>query len=128
MMLSSVRVTALTWPLKPRKPRRSLPVNSPAVFALSAAWVKAAWVPVYLAEQIAVGNRPVALKVLMKIIGGEAVGGILAAGPLIAGGHPEFLAAAAAGVMALAGSTLRHRSFPDRFPAAFFMKVQSNDA
>lgn len=66
---------------------------------------------------------------LLKIVGAEAVPGILAAGPLIAAGHPGFLAAAVAvaGVADLAGSTLKRRSFPDRFPAAFFMKIQDKD-
>ncbi|OFW18635.1 MAG: hypothetical protein A3H27_14450 [Acidobacteria bacterium RIFCSPLOWO2_02_FULL_59_13] len=66
---------------------------------------------------------------LFKIISKEAVGGLLAAGPLIAAGHAEFLAAAAvvAGAANLVHSTSQRRSFPDRFPAAFFMKVQEND-
>jgi hypothetical protein len=66
---------------------------------------------------------------LLKIVGTAAVGGLLAAGPLIAAGHAEFLAAAAfvAGAGPLTHSTLQRRSFPDRFPAAFFMKVQEND-
>ena len=66
---------------------------------------------------------------LMKIVGGAAVGGLLAAGPLIAAGHAGFLAAAAAvaGLGPVINSTLQRRSFPDRFPAAFFMKIQEND-
>ena len=62
---------------------------------------------------------------LLKIVGGEAVGGLLAAGPLIAAGHASFLAAAAAvgGVVPLINSTLKRNSFPARFPAAFFMKI-----
>ena len=65
----------------------------------------------------------------MKIVGGEAVGGLLAAGPLIAAGHASFLAAAAAvgGAVPLINSTLKRHSFPDRFPAAFFMKIDRND-
>ena len=68
-------------------------------------------------------------KDLFKIIGAEARVGVLAAGLLIASGHAEFLAAAAvvAGVANVASSTLQRHSFPDRFPAAFFMKVQEND-
>ena len=67
---------------------------------------------------------------LLKIVGGTAVGGLLAAGPLIAAGHAAFLAAAVgvAGAVPLVSSTLKRRSFPDRFPAAFFMKVEENDS
>lgn len=67
---------------------------------------------------------------LLKIVGGTAVGGLLAAGPLIAAGHGAFLAAAVgvAGAVPLVSSTLKRRSFPDRFPAAFFMKVEENDS
>lgn len=63
---------------------------------------------------------------LLKIVGTVAVGGLLAAGPLIAAGHAYFLAAAAgvAGLGPVFNSTLQRRSFPDRFPAAFFMKVE----
>jgi hypothetical protein len=58
---------------------------------------------------------------LLKFVGGTAVGGLLAAGPLIAAGHAAFLAAAVgvAGAVPLINSTLKRRSFPDRFPAAF---------
>jgi hypothetical protein len=67
---------------------------------------------------------------LLKIVGGTAVGGLLAAGPLIAAGHAGFLAAAVgvAGAVPLMNSTLKRRSFPDRFPAAFFMKVDEGGA
>jgi AraC-like DNA-binding protein len=63
---------------------------------------------------------------LLKIVGPAAVGGLLAAGPQIAAGHAAFLAAAAviAGAVPLVNSTMRRRSFQDRFPAAFFMKVE----
>jgi len=66
---------------------------------------------------------------LLKIVGGAAVTGVLAAGPLIAGGYANFLAAAVAvaGAGSLLDSTLKRRSFPDRFPAAFFMKIEEND-
>jgi AraC-like DNA-binding protein len=66
---------------------------------------------------------------LLKIVGGEAVAGLLAAGPLIAAGHAFFLAAVAAvgGAVPLINSTLKRRSFPDRFPAAFFMKIDEKD-
>jgi hypothetical protein len=68
-------------------------------------------------------------KDLLKIVGGAAVAGLLAAGPLIAAGHAAFLASAAvvAGGVPLINSTLQRGSFPDRFPAAFFMKIEDND-
>ena len=63
---------------------------------------------------------------LVKVVGKAAAAGLLAAGPLIAGGHAYFLAAASAvaGAVPVIGSTIQRRSFPDRFPAAFFMKVE----
>ncbi|MGH8594317.1 MAG: hypothetical protein ACREV3_10800 [Gammaproteobacteria bacterium] len=63
---------------------------------------------------------------LLKIVGAELGAGLLAAGPLIASGHANFLAAAAVatGATTLAGSLSRHKNFPDRFPAAFFMKIE----
>jgi hypothetical protein len=66
----------------------------------------------------------------LKIVGTAAGGGLLAAGPLIAAGHAYFLAAATgvAGAVPLINSTRKRRSFPDRFPAAFFMKVEEKDA
>lgn len=67
---------------------------------------------------------------LLKIVGTAGVTGLLAAGPLIAAGHAYFLAAAAAtaGGGALLHSTRQRLSFQDRFPAAFFMKVEEGDA
>jgi AraC-like DNA-binding protein len=67
---------------------------------------------------------------LLKIAGKAAVGGLLAAGPLIASGHAFFLAGAVlvGGGMPVVNSTLKRRSFPDRFPAAFFMQVQEDDS
>src|SRR6267378_3302217 len=67
---------------------------------------------------------------LLKIVGTTAVGGLLAAGPLIAAGHAYFLAAAAgvAGLGPIINSTRQRRSFPDRFPAAFFMKIEEDEA
>jgi hypothetical protein len=67
---------------------------------------------------------------LLKIVGTAAVGGLLAAGPLIAAGHAYFLEAAAgvAGLGPVINSTLQRRSVPDRFPAAFFMKVEEKEA
>ncbi len=66
---------------------------------------------------------------LLKIIGKTAVGGLLAAGPLIAAGHAYFLAAAVGigGAGPIFNSTRQRRSFPDRFPAAFFMKIEKNE-
>lgn len=66
---------------------------------------------------------------LMKMVGTELATGLLAAGPLIASGHGEFVAAAAiaAGVFDLASAQSRRRSFPNKFPAAFFMKLKSQN-
>lgn len=63
---------------------------------------------------------------LIKIIGSEAVAGLCAAGPLTAAGHGLFVGAAAAvaGVTTLAYSYKRRNSFPNRFPAAFFMNIE----
>jgi hypothetical protein len=63
---------------------------------------------------------------LLKVVGATAMAPLLAAGPLIATGHADFLAAAVAlaGAVPLVRSTLERRSFPNRFPAAFFMKVE----
>lgn len=68
-------------------------------------------------------------KDLLKIVGAEFSTGLLAAGPLIASGHAKFLAAAAvvAGATTLAGSLSKHKNFPDRFPAAFFMKIDAKE-
>ena len=59
-------------------------------------------------------------------VGGELGAGLLAAGPLIAAGHGYFVAAAAVAVGAttLAASFRQRKRFPDRFPAAFFMKIE----
>lgn len=64
-------------------------------------------------------------KDILKIVGAELGAGLLAAGPLIAAGHANFLAAAGivTGATTLVGSLSRHKNFPDRFPAAFFMKI-----
>jgi hypothetical protein len=62
---------------------------------------------------------------LLKTIGMEVKVAALAAGPLIANGHGFFLAAAAVAAAggALVDSIIKHRRFPDRFPAAFFMHL-----
>lgn len=64
---------------------------------------------------------------LMTMIGTELKAGLFAAGPLIALGHAEFLAAAAAaaGALALGSAGVKRHSFPDKYPAAFFMKLQN---
>ena len=50
---------------------------------------------------------------------------LLAAGPMIASGHGLFLAAAAiaGGIGSLAAAARGRKSFPDEFPAAFFLKL-----
>lgn len=65
---------------------------------------------------------------LLKLVGAAAFPGLLSAGPLIAAGHAYFLAAAVgvAGAGAILNSTRQRRSFPDRFPAAFFMKIDKD--
>ena len=69
-------------------------------------------------------------KDLLKMVSTVAVSSLLAAGPLIASGHADFLAAAAvvAGGLPVAHSRLQRHSFPDRFPAAFFMKIKDGSA
>lgn len=66
---------------------------------------------------------------LLKIIGASALTELIAAGPLIAAGHANFLAAASvvAGTASIVNSTRRRRTFPERFPAAFFMKIDVED-
>lgn len=65
---------------------------------------------------------------LLKISVPAAAGGLFAAGPLIAAGHAYFFSAAlaTAGLAPLLSSTRKRRAFPDRYPAAFFMKVDQN--
>jgi len=64
---------------------------------------------------------------LPKIVGAAAATESLAAGPLIAAGHGLFLASAVglSGAIPLVLSWLKRQSFPDRFPAAFFMHIKS---
>lgn len=64
---------------------------------------------------------------LLKMAGTAAAADLLAAGPLVSTGHAFFLAAAVAisGAVPLLVSTRLRRSFPDRFPAAFFMKIDT---
>lgn len=65
---------------------------------------------------------------LLKMVSAAGGGTLLAAGPLIASGHAFFLAAAVAvsGLAPIAVSTRLRQSFPDRFPAAFFMKIDAS--
>lgn len=63
---------------------------------------------------------------LIKWLGGEAAATLLSAGPLIASGQGEFVAAAAvtAGAATLTASYMQRRGFQSKFPAAFFMKLK----
>jgi AraC-like DNA-binding protein len=63
---------------------------------------------------------------VLKVAGTVGFTGLLAAGPLIASGHGAFLASAAmvGGTIPLIVAGMNRRSFPDRFPAAFFMKIE----
>lgn len=63
---------------------------------------------------------------LLKWIGIEAAAGIMTAGPMIASGYCSFLAAALAlgGTIKLGVTQLERKSFQDKFPAAFFMKLK----
>jgi hypothetical protein len=63
---------------------------------------------------------------LLKWFGAELSAGFLAAGPLIASGYGAFLAAAfvASGSLTLLSAESQRRSFQDKFPAAFFMKIE----
>lgn len=62
---------------------------------------------------------------LLKTSVGGTGAGLLAAGPLIASGHGIFLAAAAlvGGGATLAAAAWQRKSFPDQFPAAFFLRL-----
>jgi hypothetical protein len=63
---------------------------------------------------------------LLKWFGAELSAELLAAGPLIASGYGAFLAAAIAisGVITLGVTQAERKSFPNKFPAAFFMKLK----
>jgi len=63
---------------------------------------------------------------LLKWVGGELSASLLAAGPLIASGHGNFLAAAAvsAGVINLGVAHSKRKSFQTKFPAAFFLNLK----
>jgi len=63
---------------------------------------------------------------LLKWFGVEFSAGLLSAGPLIASGYGAFLAAAIviAGATKLGTTQWERKSFQDKFPAAFFMKLK----
>jgi len=63
---------------------------------------------------------------LLDWVGKEVAVGLIAAGPMIASGYCSFLAAALAlgGIIKLGVTHLERKSFQDKFPAAFFMKLQ----
>lgn len=63
---------------------------------------------------------------LVKWFGAELGTGLLAAGPLIASGHGAFLAAAvaASGIITLGVTQSERKSFKNKYPAAFFLKLK----
>jgi len=63
---------------------------------------------------------------LLDWVGKELKVGLIAAGPMIASGYCSFLAAALAigGIIKLGVTQLERKSFQDKFPAAFFMKLK----
>lgn len=65
---------------------------------------------------------------LVKIAGAELATGLVAAGSLVAEGNAHFLAAAVGvtGAATLLSSRWRRKSFPERFPAAFFMNIEED--
>jgi hypothetical protein len=62
---------------------------------------------------------------LLKMMGTSSIPPLLAAGPLIATGHADFLAAAAtvATGIPLIWGRRQTRAFPKKFPASFFMQL-----
>jgi len=64
---------------------------------------------------------------LLKWFGAELSGGLLTAGPLIASGHGAFLAAAVAtsGIITLGAVQSERKSFKNKYPAAFFLKLRN---
>ncbi len=64
---------------------------------------------------------------IIKYVGAEVAAGVLSASSPVAAGYATFLAAAAVvtGLATLTSSVAQHRGFPDKFPAAFFMKLSS---
>lgn len=65
---------------------------------------------------------------LLKWLGGEAAAALVSGPPLIETGHAAFLAAAftVAGLATLGATKLKRKGFPDKFPAAFFMKLKKS--
>ncbi len=63
---------------------------------------------------------------LLKWFGAGLCGGLLAAGPLIASGHGSFLAAGAAlsSITRLGTAQGERKSFKNKYPAAFFLKLK----
>jgi len=63
---------------------------------------------------------------LLDWFGNELKAGLIAAGPMIASGYGSFLAAALAlgGIFKLGVTQSERKSFQDKFPAAFFMKLK----
>ncbi len=63
---------------------------------------------------------------LLKWFGAELGAGLLAAGPLIASGYGTFLAAAIAtsGIVNLGVTQSERKSFKNKYPAAFFLKLK----
>ncbi len=63
---------------------------------------------------------------LLKWIGAELGSGIAAAGPMIASGYGQFLAAAiaTAGTINLGVTQSERKSFKSKYPAAFFLKLK----
>ena len=63
---------------------------------------------------------------LLKWFGAELGSGIAAAGPMIASGYGQFLAAAVAvsGITTLGATQGERKSFKKKYPAAFFLKLK----
>lgn len=63
---------------------------------------------------------------LIKWFGAELGAGLLSAGPLIASGYGTFLAAAVAtsGIITLGVTQSERKSFKNKYPAAFFLKLR----
>ncbi len=63
---------------------------------------------------------------LLDWFGNEVKAGLIVAGPMIVSGYGSFLAAALAlgGMIKLGATQSERKSFQDKFPAAFFMKLK----